>query len=298
MSTEVKLTTRNALRVLRPGPFRRYIIGSAISDTGTWMQVMADGWIFSFRHFDQRMGHGLRIFCERAFICRPNRCDSFIAAATAWNGRGRRKARQRNQGRLSLHRERQTESRDGHANRDAIAVYLSNHHRDDAALRSPRATSWSGSAWISDGCFRRGLRRWFAFPDRITARETHSANDDVRDGCDRRDTRNVARAYVLCSDGADDHQLVRPGNIPRARQHHCARAGAGLLARASLGGLHVELCWAHANRRTWRDQPFRFHRNANSIDDCGDRLWRNHAIDSCSSPAAMLRAGAKRSGTS
>ena len=47
MSGEVKLTTRNALRVLRPGPFRRYIIGSAISDTGTWMQVMAQGWVMS-----------------------------------------------------------------------------------------------------------------------------------------------------------------------------------------------------------------------------------------------------------
>src|SRR6202158_5395592 len=47
MSTEVKLGTRHALRVLRPGPFRRYIIGSAISDTGTWMQVMAQGWVMS-----------------------------------------------------------------------------------------------------------------------------------------------------------------------------------------------------------------------------------------------------------
>ena len=47
MSTEVKLSTRNALRVLRPGPFRRYIIGSAISDTGTWMQVMAQGYVMS-----------------------------------------------------------------------------------------------------------------------------------------------------------------------------------------------------------------------------------------------------------
>jgi MFS family permease len=47
MSGEVKLTTRNALRVLRPGPFRRYIIGSAISDTGTWMQVMAQGWVMA-----------------------------------------------------------------------------------------------------------------------------------------------------------------------------------------------------------------------------------------------------------
>src|SRR5438128_11752216 len=45
MSSEVKLGTRHALRVLRPGPFRRYIIGSAISDTGTWMQVMAEGWV-------------------------------------------------------------------------------------------------------------------------------------------------------------------------------------------------------------------------------------------------------------
>ena len=47
MTTEVKLTTRHALRVLRPGPFRRYIIGSAISDTGTWMQVMAQGWVMA-----------------------------------------------------------------------------------------------------------------------------------------------------------------------------------------------------------------------------------------------------------
>jgi MFS family permease len=36
-----------ALALLRPGPFRRYIIGSAISDTGTWMQVMAQGWVMS-----------------------------------------------------------------------------------------------------------------------------------------------------------------------------------------------------------------------------------------------------------
>src|SRR5437588_3126315 len=47
MSAEVKLTTRNALRVLRPGAFRRYIIGSAISDTGTWMQVMTQGWVMA-----------------------------------------------------------------------------------------------------------------------------------------------------------------------------------------------------------------------------------------------------------
>src|SRR5919108_453644 len=47
MSTEVKVSTRHALRVLRPGPFRRYIIGSVISDTGTWMQVMAQGYVMS-----------------------------------------------------------------------------------------------------------------------------------------------------------------------------------------------------------------------------------------------------------
>src|SRR6266480_2143572 len=47
MSAELKLTNRHALRVLRPGPFRRYIIGSAISDTGTWMQVMTQGWVMA-----------------------------------------------------------------------------------------------------------------------------------------------------------------------------------------------------------------------------------------------------------
>ena len=37
----------HALELLRAGPFRRYIIGSLISDTGTWMQVMAQAWIMS-----------------------------------------------------------------------------------------------------------------------------------------------------------------------------------------------------------------------------------------------------------
>ena len=36
-----------AMELLRRGPFQRYIIGSAISDTGTWMQVMAQGWVMS-----------------------------------------------------------------------------------------------------------------------------------------------------------------------------------------------------------------------------------------------------------
>lgn len=47
MSAEAKLTARSALRVLRNAPYRHYIIGSAISDTGTWMQVMAQGYVMS-----------------------------------------------------------------------------------------------------------------------------------------------------------------------------------------------------------------------------------------------------------
>src|SRR4029450_13181858 len=45
MNGEVKVSTRHALRVLRRGPFRRYIIGSSISDTGTWMQGVAQGYV-------------------------------------------------------------------------------------------------------------------------------------------------------------------------------------------------------------------------------------------------------------
>ena len=47
MSGETKLTARSALSVLRNAPYRRYIIGSAISDTGTWMQIMAQGYVMS-----------------------------------------------------------------------------------------------------------------------------------------------------------------------------------------------------------------------------------------------------------
>ena len=38
---------RKTLALLRPGAFRRYIIGSFISDSGTWMQMMAQGWVMS-----------------------------------------------------------------------------------------------------------------------------------------------------------------------------------------------------------------------------------------------------------
>jgi MFS family permease len=38
---------RRASEIMRVGAFRRYILGSAISDTGTWMQVMAQGWVMS-----------------------------------------------------------------------------------------------------------------------------------------------------------------------------------------------------------------------------------------------------------
>jgi len=47
MSAEIRPSVGNALGVLRNGPFRRYIIGSAISDTGTWMQVMAQAWVMT-----------------------------------------------------------------------------------------------------------------------------------------------------------------------------------------------------------------------------------------------------------
>lgn len=47
MPAEKKTFGPAALAVLREGPFRRYIIGSAISDTGTWMQVMAQAWVMS-----------------------------------------------------------------------------------------------------------------------------------------------------------------------------------------------------------------------------------------------------------
>jgi len=47
MSAEAKPFGGRTLELVRAGPFRRYIIGSLISDTGTWMQVMAQGWVMS-----------------------------------------------------------------------------------------------------------------------------------------------------------------------------------------------------------------------------------------------------------
>jgi MFS family permease len=47
MNAEAKPFGGRTLELLKAGPFRRYIIGSLISDTGTWMQVMAQGWVMS-----------------------------------------------------------------------------------------------------------------------------------------------------------------------------------------------------------------------------------------------------------
>jgi MFS family permease len=47
MSAEEKWIGPKALSLLRPGAFRRYIIGSLISDSGTWMQMMAQSWVMS-----------------------------------------------------------------------------------------------------------------------------------------------------------------------------------------------------------------------------------------------------------
>ncbi len=47
MSADPSPSPRRMLKLLHAGPFRRYIIGSAISDTGTWMQVMAQGFVMS-----------------------------------------------------------------------------------------------------------------------------------------------------------------------------------------------------------------------------------------------------------
>ncbi len=47
MEAHSKISTRKALAVLKSPPFRRYIIGSAVSDTGSWMQVFAQGFVMS-----------------------------------------------------------------------------------------------------------------------------------------------------------------------------------------------------------------------------------------------------------
>src|ERR1044071_9426369 len=47
MNAKEKWTRSKSLALLREGPFRRYIIGSLISDSGTWMQMMAQSWVMS-----------------------------------------------------------------------------------------------------------------------------------------------------------------------------------------------------------------------------------------------------------
>ena len=47
MSAKEKWAGHKSLALLRQGPFRRYILGSLVSDSGTWMQMMAQSWVMS-----------------------------------------------------------------------------------------------------------------------------------------------------------------------------------------------------------------------------------------------------------
>src|SRR5207249_3687860 len=47
MNAKEKWTGPKSLALLHQRPFRRYIIGSLISDSGTWMQMMAQSWVMS-----------------------------------------------------------------------------------------------------------------------------------------------------------------------------------------------------------------------------------------------------------
>lgn len=47
MAETARRGLRESMKVLRPGPFRRYMIGESLSTTGTWMQVMAEGWVMT-----------------------------------------------------------------------------------------------------------------------------------------------------------------------------------------------------------------------------------------------------------
>src|SRR5437762_14365449 len=47
MDEKEKSIGRRALALLQQGPFRRYIIGSLMSDSGNWMQMMAQSWVMS-----------------------------------------------------------------------------------------------------------------------------------------------------------------------------------------------------------------------------------------------------------
>src|SRR5438094_8233269 len=47
MNAQEKWVGSKSLSLLGQGPFRRYIIGSLVSDSGTWMQMMAQSWVRS-----------------------------------------------------------------------------------------------------------------------------------------------------------------------------------------------------------------------------------------------------------
>src|SRR2546430_1479888 len=83
MDAEEKNFGNRALTLLREGPFRRYIIGSAISDTGTWMQVMAQGWVMSALT-NQALMLGMVNFAAGIFVARWVTASAFFCNAASF----------------------------------------------------------------------------------------------------------------------------------------------------------------------------------------------------------------------
>ena len=76
MNSDAPASRGKMLALLRPGPFRRYIIGSVISDTGTWMQVMAQGWLISTLT-NKAILLGMVEFCRRNSHARAHHARGF-----------------------------------------------------------------------------------------------------------------------------------------------------------------------------------------------------------------------------
>ena len=140
---------------------------------------------------------------------------SFVALIVAIRRRG--ETRHWDQGGVSLRRQGQAKPRDGYADRDSSGLYLPHHYCDDAPLRKTCPQIRRGQARHPDGRFRGGLRRWFAFPDRLAPRETRSINDDVRDGGHVCGAWFVARAGFLFCHRPADRQFTWLGYEFRSR---------------------------------------------------------------------------------
>src|SRR5204863_10165400 len=167
----------------------------------------------------------LSLFLQRIFVRGTDYRLIHDPAALARHRRGRKKARQWNQGWFSLRRQRQTKPCNDRAHRSNHLFHFPDHYGDDAVVRATGAAPWRGSTGFFNGRIGSWLSDRGNFPDQHSASKTCDCDDGKRLRRRLRHFQFIERAKLLRRDRVTYSEFAWVGHELRLGEHNCTGAG-------------------------------------------------------------------------